>query len=168
MQKVLGFNKNAYWPMHFSSVVVGANNIYAGIDTSPGYSGNCYIQGGGKVYIGDYTQIGPGVGIISANHKINDSRQHDRSIVKIGKYCWLGMNSIVLPGVELGDFTVVAAGAVVTKSFKDGYCVIGGNPAKLIKTIQKSECVRFENHYKYNGYIKSEYFENFRKLNLNV
>ena len=131
LQKVLGFNRSAYWPVHFTSVVTGVENIYAGIDTSPGYSGNCYIQGGGKVYIGNYTQIGPGVGIISANHKISDSRQHNRSIVKIGEYCWLGMNCVVLPGVELGDFTIVAAGAVVTKSFKEGYCVIGGNPAKI-------------------------------------
>ena len=46
------------------------------------------------------------------------------------------MNSIILPGVILGDNTVVAAGAVVTKSFPQGYIVIGGNPAKIIKVIE--------------------------------
>ena len=49
------------------------------------------------------------------------------------------MNAVILPGVELGDHTVVGAGAVVTKSFSEGYCVIGGNPAKIIKYIERDE-----------------------------
>ena len=42
------------------------------------------------------------------------------------------MNAVVLPGVVLGDNTVVAAGAVVTKSFPDGYCTVAGVPARVI------------------------------------
>ena len=42
------------------------------------------------------------------------------------------MNSIILPGVNLGPRTVVAAGSVVTKSFPDGFCVLAGNPAKIV------------------------------------
>ena len=49
------------------------------------------------------------------------------------------MNSVILPGVVLGPHTVVAAGAVVTKSFEEGYCVIGGTPAKMIKKIEKNK-----------------------------
>ena len=45
------------------------------------------------------------------------------------------MNAMIMPGVSLGDNTVVAAGAIVTKSFIDGFCVVGGNPAKIIKRI---------------------------------
>lgn len=45
MQKVVGYNRDAYWPMHFTSIVGNPKNIYAGIDTSPGYSPGCYIQG---------------------------------------------------------------------------------------------------------------------------
>ena len=60
----------------------------------------------------------------------------DARDVIIGEKCWIGMNCVVLPGVTLGDHTIVGAGAVVTKSFKDGYCVIAGNPAKKIKDIE--------------------------------
>lgn len=47
------------------------------------------------------------------------------------------MNSVILPGVELGDHTIVGAGAIVTKSFPGGYCVIVGNPAKIVKNIER-------------------------------
>jgi acetyltransferase-like isoleucine patch superfamily enzyme len=167
-QKILGFNRKAYWPMHFTSIANNPSNIYAGIDVCPGYSPGCYIQGIGKVYIDDYTQVAPNVGIISANHDLGDSRKHIVKDVRIGKYCWLGMNSVVLPGVVLGDFTIVAAGSVVTKSFEEGACVIGGNPAKVIKQLGPHECNRFHNKHEYFGYIESSEFANFRKKKLNV
>ena len=116
-QKVLGFNRSAYWPVHHTSKVSGVKNILAGVETSPGYMPGCYIQGGGKIYIGDYTQIGPGVGIISANHDLYNNKQSIKKNVEIGKYCWIGMNSVIMPGVKLGDFTIVGAGSIVTKSF---------------------------------------------------
>lgn len=67
-----------------------------------------------------------------------------------------------MPGVELGDFTIVGAGSVVTKSFKEGYCVIGGNPARIIKKLEIKNCVEHKNTYEYNGYIPKEKFEVFR------
>jgi len=158
LQKILGFNRQVYWPVHFTSTVSHPRNIYAGIDTSPGYSHGCYIQGMGKIYIGDYTQIAPNVGIISANHTLYDSRKHQKGEVYIGKYCWIGMNSMILPNVTLGDFTIVGAGSIVTKSFPDGYCVVAGNPAKVIKFLDKSKCKPFRNQYEYNGYYKHDFF----------
>ncbi|MNL61911.1 putative acetyltransferase [compost metagenome] len=50
---------------------------------------------------------------------------------------------MVLPGVQLGEFTIVGAGAVVTKSFTEGYCVIAGNPARVIKSLDKEKCLAF-------------------------
>lgn len=160
-QKVLGFNGKAYWPMHFTSVVTGVTNIYAGIETSPGYMPGCYIQGIGKIYIGDYTQISANVGLITANHQLHDNRKHIVGSIKIGKYCWIGMNSMILPNVELGDYTIVGAGSVVTKSFVQGYCVIAGNPAKVIKQLDKDEAVFHKSKIEYNGYIKNSNFEHF-------
>lgn len=162
-QKILGINRNCYWQVHFTSVVTYPNNIIAGIETSPGMMPGCYIQGMGKIEVGDYTQIASNVGIISSNHDLYDTNKHIESSVKIGKYCWIGMNSVILPGVELGDFTIVGAGSVVTKSFKDGYCVIGGNPAKLIKLLEKDKCIGYNSTHAYNGYIPNAKFENFKE-----
>ncbi len=167
-QKILGKNRYAYWPVSTKSVVTNPKNIYAGIETSPGLMPGCYIQGLGKIYIGDYTQIAANVGIISANHDLYDNRKHVYEEVRIGKYCWIGMGSVILPGVILGDYTIVAAGSVVTKSFSEGYCVIGGTPAKLIKRLEKDYCVFHTSTFRYNGYIPSEKFELFRSKHLNV
>ncbi|MFM2360393.1 MAG: hypothetical protein RLY16_2386 [Bacteroidota bacterium] len=167
-QKVLGYNKEAYWPMHFTSRVSYPERVFAGIDTSPGYMNNCYIQGYGRIYIGDYTQIAPGVGLISSNHDVYDSRVQIPAPIHIGKYCWIGMNAVILPGVILGDYTIVAAGAVVSKSFPDGYCVIGGVPAMLIKHLDKNLCVPYHQVNPYNGYIRHDDFERFKKAKLDV
>ncbi|HYF32004.1 MAG TPA: acyltransferase [Chitinophagaceae bacterium] len=167
-QRVMGKNRNVYWPVHPSSLIMYPQNIYAGIETCPGYMPGCFIQGMGKIYIGDYTQIAPNVGIISANHALHDNRAHDQKEVRIGKYCWLGMGSMIMPGVVLGDYTVVGAGSVVTKSFPEGYCVIAGNPARVIKQIDKEKCVFHRSDFEYNGYIPSPKFDTFRKKFLNV
>lgn len=45
------------------------------------------------------------------------------------------MNAVILPGVKLGDHTVVGAGSVVTKSFEEGYCVVAGNPGRQIRRL---------------------------------
>lgn len=172
-QKILGFNRSCYWPVHFTSTVRGSQNIYVGIDAAPGISPGCYIQASGKVYIGDYTQIAPNVGIISSNHFMLDIRHHIINEVKIGMYCRIGIGSIIHPGVVLGDFTTVAAGSVVKDSFPNGYCVIAGNPAKIVEDFSgndkiKRKFLRYRNDYEYNGYIKSERFESYRKKYLNI
>jgi len=56
--------------------------------------------------------------------------------VKIGDHSWIGANAIIMPGVELGEFCVVAANSFVNKSFPS-YSVIGGNPAKLIRSLNQ-------------------------------
>jgi acetyltransferase-like isoleucine patch superfamily enzyme len=166
IQKVIGINRQAYWPMHFSSFAGNVANIRIGVGTAPGLSSGCYIQGIGKLEIGDYTIIAPNVGIITANHDLYDYTVHQSSFVKIGKYCWIGMNAVILPGVTLGDHTVVAAGSVVTKSFVEGYCVIAGNPAKLMKTLDPEKCIEHRNQYEYVGYIPAKKFESFRREHL--
>jgi acetyltransferase-like isoleucine patch superfamily enzyme len=167
-QKVLGHCYSAYWPVHPTSLVGNPKNICCGIETSPGYSPGCYIQSKGKVFIGDYTQIGPNVGIISSNHSLYDNSEHVISEIVIGKYCWIGMGSIILPGVFLGDYTIVGAGSIVTKSFRDGYCVVAGNPAKIIKLLNPSDCKEHKSLFEYNGYIKNSNFQLYRTRHLSI
>ncbi len=170
LQKILnmGGNRKAYWPVHWTSKVYDVENILVGIDAYPGYMQGCYIQGKGGISIGDYTQVAPNVVIVSANHDVYDSRQHINKPVSIGKYCWIGAGAKIMPGVILGDWTIVGAGAVVTKSFEEGYCIVGGVPAKKISELDKSKCIPFHNRVAYNGYIKSDRFEAYRKKHLKV
>lgn len=95
-----------------------------------------YFQAFGKINIGRGSYITQNVGIITANHNLHDLDSHSQPRdVNIGEKCWIGMNSVVLPGVTLGPHTIVGAGSVVTKSFPKGNCVIAGNPAKIIRHL---------------------------------
>lgn len=167
-QQVLRVNPGAYWPTHHSSVVTNPRNILIGVETSPGLMPGCYVQGIGTISIGDYTQIAANVGIISANHSLEDNRAHRPSHVEIGAYGWIGMGATILPGVVLGDFTVVGAGAVVTRSFPEGHCVVAGNPARLVKKLDPQACVRHRSAHEYHGYIRREDFAAFRARYLAV
>lgn len=157
-QKIIGINGKAYWPMHTSSTVVGVSNVFLGRDVAPGYMSGCYIQGIGSIKIGDYTEISGNVAIITANHDPLDLTRHIVKSVSIGSYCWIGFNAVILPGVVLGDHTIVAAGAIVTKSFSDGGVVIAGNPAKIIKRIEVNDSVLKNESYRYHGFLSESKF----------
>ena len=137
-QKILRINAEVPFMVHFTSTVSQTVYLGKGVAQYFANSGNCYIQGINKIYIGDDTIFAPGVKIISANHDKKDFHLHDKSVspIRIGKNCWLGTNSVILPGVELGNNVIVAAGAVVTKSFPNDV-TIAGVPAKI---IGKNEC----------------------------
>lgn len=135
-QRILGINRSIPWPVHWTSVVFG--EIKRIEPTAyPGLSPCCYIQGINGIEIDIGCRIGPSVKIISANHDKYDYDVHEKkSPIKIGKFCWIGANAVILPGVTLPDHTIVAAGSVVTKSFSKKNWIIGGIPAKEIKEIK--------------------------------
>lgn len=94
------------------------------------------------ITIGDNCMCAPNIQLYTATHplhpvKRNSGLEYGKPIT-IGDNVWLGGSSVVIPGVTLGNNVVVAAGSVVTKSFPDN-CVIGGNPAKLLKMIELDE-----------------------------
>lgn len=156
-QKVMGFNRSVPWPVHFTSIVSGHKYIKIGINTAPGASLGNYIFASvdSPIYIGDYTTIASNVCIGAFNHDINDiSKYSTKGGICIGDYCWIAANSVILSGVTLGDHTVVAAGAVVISSFEDGYCVLAGNPARIVKKLDPAKVVRFIHPYKYRGYSR--------------
>lgn len=96
------------------------------------------INGSGGVDIGDDTLIGPGVRIISYQHRFAAgqtirSQPTEGKAIRIGRDCWIGANAVILAGVEIADGAVVAAGAVVTRNVAAG-AVVAGVPAVVKKT----------------------------------
>lgn len=132
-------NPNVPWPCLPYIKVGNYKNIHFHPDDINLFQGiGNYFQtmNDGHIYIGKGTYIAMNVGIITANHSLNNLDEHDiAKNVVIGKRCWIGMNSVILPGVVLGENTIVGAGSIVTKSFSQGHCVICGNPARKIKEI---------------------------------
>ncbi len=137
MQKILGFNRCVSWPVHFTSQIKSPGKINPG-SKAPGSAMGCYIDGRNGIIIEENVWIGPRVSIISMNHNLNNYYQYEiAKPIVIRKNTILSANAIILAGVELGEHTVVAAGAIVTKSFPEGNQVLAGNPAKVIKKLEK-------------------------------
>ena len=99
-------------------------------------NGGCHFQDQGGIYIGDGCLIGHNVVIATLNHELDPARRANLvpAPVRLGNDVWVGSNATILPGVTIGDGSVVAAGAVVTKDVPP-MTVVGGVPAKVIKTI---------------------------------
>ncbi|GIK74011.1 MAG: hypothetical protein BroJett021_29990 [Chloroflexota bacterium] len=111
-------------------------NISFGSNVAVGY--DVLLRPEGGLNIGNRVLIGHGSKIITANHVIpNDRRSvfgagHIREQVTIKDDVWIAANTVILPGVTLGEGCVVAAGAVVTDDVPP-YAIVGGVPARLIR-----------------------------------
>jgi maltose O-acetyltransferase len=98
-----------------------------------------YISARGGVEIGEGVIIGPRLSILTSNHRYDEATMlpYDGDVylkpVKIEKNVWIGAHVLICPGVTVGEGAVVAMGSVVTKDVPP-YSVVGGNPAKVIKT----------------------------------
>lgn len=96
------------------------------------HSLTCMAAGG--ITIDDGVMIGPNVRIVTDNHDFANRMVLRCKPVHICRNVWIGVGAIILPGVTIGENAVIAAGAVVTKDVVPN-TIVGGNPAKLIKTI---------------------------------
>ncbi len=96
----------------------------------------CQFQDQGGITIGDHSFIGPKTVLATLNHGFAPSQRSslDPKPIAIGKGVWIGANVTVLPGVTIGDYAIVGAGAVVTKDVA-AYTVVGGVPAKQIGSV---------------------------------
>ena len=126
--------------VHFGKCVYANFNLTAVDDT--------------HIYVGDYTMFGPNVILATAGHpilpKLRQEAYQYNMPVHIGNNCWLGAGVIVLPGVTIGDNTVIGAGSVVTKDIPSNVVAVG-NPCRVLREI--------------NEHDKKYYFKN-RKINL--
>lgn len=90
------------------------------------------------IFVGDYTMIGPNVTLATAGHPIlpelREKAYQYNMPIHIGRNCWLGAGVVVLPGVTIGDNTVVGAGSIVTKDLPSGVVAVG-NPCRVLREI---------------------------------
>lgn len=97
------------------------------------------LSASGGIEFEDGVSVAPGVRIATINHDFNERHtKYTYGKVLIKKNAWIGMNVTICPGVTIGKYAVVAAGAVVTKDVPD-YAVVGGVPAKVIKMQNPDE-----------------------------
>lgn len=94
------------------------------------------------IYVGDYTMIGPNVTLVTAAHPIapelrQKGLQYNLS-VRIGRNCWLGAGVVVLPGVSIGDNTVIGAGSVVTRDIPANVVAVG-SPCRILRPIGEQD-----------------------------
>jgi maltose O-acetyltransferase len=115
-------------------------NIQMGEDCF--FNFNCMVLDVCKVTLGDRVLIGPAVQLYTATHPLDAASRgalwEFGKPIEIGSDVWIGGGAVICPGVILGDRVVVAAGAVVTKSFPSDV-LIGGNPAKIIRYLSSKE-----------------------------
>lgn len=105
-------------------------NFYANMD--------CTILDEALVTIGDNVLFGPHVSIYTAGHPLDVERRNDMFEyaypVTVGHNVWIGGNVVILPGVTIGDNTIIGAGSVVTKSVPAGV-LAAGNPCRVIRLL---------------------------------
>ena len=101
----------------------------------------CHFQDQGGITIGDGSLIGHNVVLATINHDLSPlkNRENHYAPIVIEDHVWVGSNATILQGVTIGRWSVVAAGAVVTKDVLP-FTVVGGVPAKVIRRIDPSEC----------------------------
>lgn len=125
---VLGIKMGKGSSIHMNTRI-NRNNIIIGQDTSINVS--CYLDGRGKLLIGNNVSISPGVHLITGSHDVQSQDfKYITKDVTIEDYVWIGTRATILPGVKLGKGSVVAAGAVVRKDVSP-YSIVAGVPAKI-------------------------------------
>lgn len=94
------------------------------------------------IYVGDHTMFGPNVVVATAGHPIvpelRELAYQYNAPVHIGRNCWLGAGVIVLPGITIGDNSVIGAGSVVTKDIPANVVAVG-NPCRVLREINEQD-----------------------------
>ena len=120
-------------PLHAN---FGGKHVHFGKNVYANY--NLTMVDDSHIYVGDNTMIGPNVTIATAGHPIDpalrDVQAQFNMEVHIGRNVWIGGGCVLLPGVSIGDNTVIGAGSIVTKDIPANV-VAYGNPCRVIREI---------------------------------
>lgn len=137
-QKIMGINRSVPWPVHFTSRVVGVNNIKKGICCDPGDNIGVYINASGGLILGNNVNIGQNTTITTTNHYKYDHRKKGfRKGIQIGNNVWIGANCCITAGVKIGNEVTIGAGCVIRRDIPDKCTVLGSD--SIIKIISKDK-----------------------------
>jgi acetyltransferase-like isoleucine patch superfamily enzyme len=116
------------------------NHIHVGKNFFANY--NCTILDVGTVTIGDNCQMAPNVAIYTAGHPVHPATRntaYEYGIdITIGNNVWIGGNTVIMPGVRIGDNAVIGAGSIVTKDIP-AWTVAAGNPCRVLRKITEAD-----------------------------
>lgn len=94
------------------------------------------------IYVGDYTKFGPNVVLATAGHplcpELREKGYQFNAPIRIGRCCWLGAGVVVVPGVSIGDGTVIGAGSVVTRDIPPNSLAVG-NPCRVLRELDERD-----------------------------
>jgi len=105
---------------------------------------NAYLMDGGGIYIGHHCFIGPNCGFYTATHPFLPQERNqgfERALpIVIGNNCWIGGDVSILPGVTIGEGSIIGAGSVVTKDIPAAV-VAAGNPCRVLRPISEEDSI---------------------------
>ena len=118
----------------------GGKNLHLGSGVYINF--NLTLVDDGQIFIGDHTLIGPNVTIATANHPIEPELrirglQYNRD-VHIGDNVWIGAGVTIVPGVSIGNDSVIGAGSVVTRDIPEGVVAVGA-PCRVLREIGQND-----------------------------
>lgn len=134
--------------LHYSSLIaenvyIGSNKLVMGKNTFVNVGS--FLDGNAQIILEDYVRCGPHVKILTGTHNYRLSkirrRPEDGTVSKkviIKKGCWIGMGSIILPGITIAEGCIIAAGSVIIKDTEPNG-LYAGNPAKRVKDLPTTE-----------------------------
>ena len=114
----------------------GGHNVHFGKGVYANF--NLTVVDDTHIYVGDHTMIGPNVTIATGGHPVlpalRERGMQYNMPVRIGKNCWIGEGALILPGVTVGDNSVIGAGSVVTRDIPANVVAVG-NPCRVMREI---------------------------------
>ncbi len=119
----------------------GGHHVHFGSNIYANFNLTCIDDG--HIYVGDWTKFGPNVTIATAGHPILPELREDPALqynkdVHIGRCVWIGANTVIVPGVTIGDNSVIGAGSVVTRDIPANV-VAYGNPCRVAREINEHD-----------------------------
>ncbi|GHT76818.1 hypothetical protein AGMMS50262_16110 [Bacteroidia bacterium] len=133
LQKIIGFNRQVPWPVHFTTVIFCWEKIEKGICCDPGDNNGMYINASGGLKLGNNVNIGANSAINTVNHYKYDHRKKGfKQGITIGNNVWIGANCVLTAGITIGDNVTIGAGCVIRQDIPSGTTV-----------VQKNDCLDF-------------------------